>query len=311
MNSVAGRKMIVLYGTTRVPQRLMTQDRLQNSRSSTTLRWQSQAVLLAFLPVTAIWVIFQVQMRWMGGDPVLRHTALISLAFTVMVALLRAATPGAALTGGLFTAALYLQTPGLHTALWPLLTLFLLTFAATRIGRRRKELLGTAESKRGRNASQVAANLGAAVLAGIPLSAVHVFSPTTLDAHAALLAMVAAMAEATADTLSSELGQVLGGEPRLITNFHRVPVGTDGAVTFAGTIAGCAGAAVVAIVGAVALRFSFRDALLALAAGIAGLFFDSLLGAIPERRGWLNNDAVNTLSTVAAALLGAYCARWF
>ena len=311
MNSVAGRKMIVLYRTTLAPQRLMTQDGMQTSRSPARLRWQSQAVLLAFLPVTAIWVIFQFQTRWLLHDPVLFHAVLISLVFTATVFLLRAATPGAALTGGLFTAALYLQTPGLHTALWPLLALFLLTFAATRIGRRRKELLGTAESKRGRSASQVAANLGVAVIVGIPLSAVHVFSPTTLDVHVALLAMVAAMGEATADTLSSELGQVLGGEPRLITTFHRVPVGTDGAVTFAGTFAGCAGAALVAIIGAVVLRLSFTDALLALAAGVAGLFFDSLLGAIPERRGWLNNDAVNTLSTLAAALLAAYCARYF
>lgn len=284
----------------------MTQDSQRITRYSRKLRWQSQAVLLAFLPVTAIWIMLQIQTRWLVRDPVLLHAVLISLIFTAMVFLLRAATPGAALTGGLFTAALYLQTPGLSTALWPLLALFLLTFAATRFGRRRKELLGTAEPKRGRDAAQVAANLGAAVVAGIPLSAVHVFSPTTIDAHAALVAMIAAMIEATADTLSSELGQVLGGEPRLITNFRRVPTGTDGAISFAGTLAGGAGGAVVAAVGAIALRLSAADAILALAAGIVGLFVDSLLGAVPERRGWLNNDAVNTLSTVAAALLAAW-----
>jgi uncharacterized membrane protein len=32
-----------------------------------------------------------------------------------------------------------------------------------------------------------------------------------------------------------------------------------------------------------------------------GLFFDSLLGATLERRGWINNDAVNFLSTASAA----------
>jgi uncharacterized membrane protein len=37
------------------------------------------------------------------------------------------------------------------------------------------------------------------------------------------------------------------------------------------------------------------------AGGIFGLFFDSLLGATLERRGWLNNDAVNFLSTASAA----------
>jgi uncharacterized membrane protein len=37
---------------------------------------------------------------------------------------------------------------------------------------------------------------------------------------------------------------------------------------------------------------------------------DSLLGAGLERRGWLNNDAVNTLSTLAAALLAAWGTGW-
>jgi uncharacterized membrane protein len=36
---------------------------------------------------------------------------------------------------------------------------------------------------------------------------------------------------------------------------------------------------------------------------VGGLFVDSLLGATIERRGWLNNDAVNFLSTLAAALI--------
>jgi uncharacterized membrane protein len=35
--------------------------------------------------------------------------------------------------------------------------------------------------------------------------------------------------------------------------------------------------------------------------GVVGLGFDSLLGATLERRGWLNNDAVNFLSTASAA----------
>jgi uncharacterized membrane protein len=38
------------------------------------------------------------------------------------------------------------------------------------------------------------------------------------------------------------------------------------------------------------------------AGGVFGLFFDSLLGATLERRDWLNNDAVNFLSTASAAV---------
>jgi uncharacterized protein (TIGR00297 family) len=122
---------------------------------------------------------------------------------------------------------------------------------------------------------------------------------------------MAAMAEATADTVSSELGQVLGGEPRLITTFRRMPAGTDGAVTIVGTLTGCLGAAIVILVAGFVLPMRRIDALLAFAAAVFGLFFDSLLGAIPERRGWINNDAVNTLSTLAAGLLAAYSVRFF
>ncbi len=285
------------------------------------LRWQSQAVLLAFVPVTAVWVTMEAGQLWYAHNAALFPGAIIAVALAALVLITRAATPGAALTGAVFTAALWLQTPGLHTALWPLLALLVLTFSATRFGRHRKEALGTAEARRGRTASQVAANLGVAALAGIPLSAAHVFSPVAFGGRAAMVAMLAAMAEATADTVSSELGQVLGGIPRMITNLRRVPAGTDGAISLAGTLCGSLAAAILVLVGYVALRhageiglaglgFSGLDAVLALAAGIAGTFIDSLLGAIPERKGWLNNDAVNALSTLAAALLAAWLTRW-
>jgi len=74
-------------------------------------------------------------------------------------------------------------------------------------------------------------------------------------------------------------------------------------------VAGCAGAAIVVTVGALALQLSVRDGLIAYGAAVAGLFVDSLLGALPEQRGWLNNDAVNTLSTLAAAVLAELAVR--
>ena len=273
------------------------------------LRWQSQAVLLATVPIVGCWaalailsVISAPSMAWIAW------AALgISIGFAALVFVMRAATLGAAITGGIFTCALALQTPGWHTALWPLLALFLLTYAATRYGRARKEQLGIAEGKRGRTASQVAANLGVAVLAGVPEIAARLGGLPF--ERVALLAMLAAFGEATADTVSSELGQVLGGEPRLVTNFRRVPPGTDGAVTIIGTLSGSLAALVVMVVGAFALAVPRRDTLLAFAAAIIGLFVDSLLGAVPERRGWLNNDAVNALSTLSTAALAVAAVR--
>jgi uncharacterized protein (TIGR00297 family) len=118
--------------------------------------------------------------------------------------------------------------------------------------------------------------------------------------------MLAALCEAAADTVSSEIGQAIGGRPLMITTLRRVEPGTDGAISLAGTFAGVLAAGIVAAAGA----FTFfaggtSMALIAWAGGIFGLLFDSLLGATMERRGWLNNDLVNFLSTTSAAAFAA------
>ncbi|MGD0367339.1 MAG: DUF92 domain-containing protein [Acidobacteriaceae bacterium] len=289
----------------------MTEQNSQHRRTGpTALRWQSQAVLLAIVPVAAIWVTLEGGQAWAARSLVLWFATVISVVLAALVFSTRAATLGAAITGGIFTAALYLQTPGFHTALWPLLALLLLTFGATRFGRHRKEALGVAEARRGRTASQVAANLGVATLAGIPQIMGQFSDVVFLSPRFTLVPMLAAMAEATADTVSSELGQVLGGEPRLITNLQRVPAGTDGAVSLVGTLFGVVAAAVVVLVGLAVLPLNHRDAVIAVVCGIAGTVLDSFLGALPERRGWLNNDVVNALSTLFAAALAACALRW-
>ncbi len=117
-----------------------------------------------------------------------------------------------------------------------------------------------------------------------------------------MLAMpLAALAEAAADTVSSEIGQVLGGRPRMMTTAQVVDPGTDGAVSVAGTLAGLIAAAIVAGAGSWALRGGWSLFNLSCAGAVFGLLFDSLLGATLEKRGWLNNDAVNFLSTASAA----------
>lgn len=275
------------------------------------LAWQSKLVLLLTLPVAGTDVVLQAQ-SWAAREPTV---AMWTLGLSALLGLvtwkLRAATPAAAVAGALITAnlmfstALYPYAP-LHTGLAPILAVSLLVFGATRIGRGRKEQLGAAEERTGRHASQIAANLGMAVLVSNDAAQTWL-NNSSLGARLPLAALplataaLAALAEAAADSVSSEIGQVLGGQPRMLTTLRTAEPGTDGAVSLAGTLAGIVAACIVAGIGVYALRGGVTMVWVSCAGAVFGLLFDSLLGATLERAGWLNNDAVNFLSTASAA----------
>ena len=123
-----------------------------------------------------------------------------------------------------------------------------------------------------------------------------------IDAYWVLsIVVLAALGEATADTVSSEIGQAFGGAPFMLTTLRRVPPGTDGAITLTGTVAGIVAAAAVTLAAAWSMKLSVQQCCIAFIAAIAGLFFDSLLGATLEHKGWIGNDLVNFSSTAFAA----------
>lgn len=173
-----------------------------------------------------------------------------------------------------------------------LFLVFFITFAATRLGMLRKRQLKTAEAEDGRSASQVMANLGvAALVLAIP------------NVGAAYLLALAALAEVAADTTSSEIGTAFSARTVLITTGKIVPPGTDGGISLSGTLAGILAALITAGCAAALGLVTVSAAMLAASAGVAGMLVDSLLGASVERRGYLNNDLVNLLSTAAAACI--------
>jgi uncharacterized protein (TIGR00297 family) len=116
-----------------------------------------------------------------------------------------------------------------------------------------------------------------------------------------LVGAMAALAEAAADTASSEIGQATARAAYMITDFRPASIGTNGAVSVAGTLAGCVAACLVAWVAAAFGVVSWNWTPLIALAGIGGMFFDSVLGATWENRGRMGNDAVNFVSTVFAA----------
>jgi uncharacterized protein (TIGR00297 family) len=217
----------------------------------------------------------------------------VAIAFTVIARVMGAVSDGGALVG-IVIAYLLMVAAGLGGFL-PLLAVFVLTLVATRWRSERKQSLGAADRGTGRTASQVLANLGAAGLCAVAV----VFFPR--QTAILMVGAMAALSEAAADTVSSEAGQAVAREARMIVNFRRAPIGTNGAISLEGTIAGCMAALVVAWVSTFSGVVAVRWAPVIAVAGIGGMFFDSMLGATFENHGAMGNDSVNFVSTVFAA----------
>jgi uncharacterized protein (TIGR00297 family) len=135
-----------------------------------------------------------------------------------------------------------------------------------------------------RDAAQVLANGG--VFAAAALGSAMVGGP----GWSAL--GVGAMAAATADTWSTELGTRWGGVPRDVVRWTRLPAGASGGITLAGTLATGLGAL---LTWAVAHTMQFETpAFAVVAGGLAGAFGDSVLGATVQERRWCDRCGAAT-----------------
>lgn len=162
--------------------------------------------------------------------------------------------------------------------------------AATKWGYGAKRAAGVAQADRGRRgAAHVAANCL------VPVAFLVLGAPAA--------AFAGALAAALADTLATEVGTLFGRNPRSPLGFERVPPGTAGAVSSAGTVAALGGAAVIALL---AWMFGWmpRGLLLAvLAGGFLGAFVESLLADLGRRRGFrLDHEFANAFNTFVGGL---------
>lgn len=223
---------------------------------------------------------------------------LITVLFGVCALVLRGVTVGGAIAGTVTAFLIYLGlgSGGFVT----LVAVFVITWLSTRVGYQRKQQLGLAESRRGRNAGQVLANVGAAAVFAVFTSRNAWFAAAAL----------AALCEAAADTVQSEIGEIASRRAWLITTFREIPPGTDGGVTLPGLAAGALAAALIGLVARLVHTIPSSVAGVAASAGFLGTLIDSLLGATLERSGWLNNNTVNFLSTGCSGAI-AIAFLWF
>ncbi|HUR37359.1 MAG TPA: DUF92 domain-containing protein [Terriglobales bacterium] len=238
--------------------------------------WVAVALLLALL------AFFLVR----GSRPLSAAEVLVTAAFAGAGWALRGVNASGAVAGGIIAFILY--SNGGWQMFLALFCVFVLTLLATLAGKTRKQDLGLSEPSGGRSATQVGANLLVPTIALVLL-------PKGL----ATVVAIAALAEAAADTVSSEIGEAFGQRTYLITTLRLTPPGTNGGVSIDGTLAGIAAAGCVAATGFLVLKID--DVILAAVAAVVGMLFDSVLGATLENKGYLSNDAVNILGTACAA----------
>lgn len=174
-----------------------------------------------------------------------------------------------------------------------LLVFFAMGVLATAQGKARKAAKEGAHERR--NAGQVFANGGVAAF----VSLLMVAAPASGVPYPLMLA--GALASASADTVSSELGTLYGRRFYNILTFRADANGLDGVVSLEGTLAGVFASAVIALI-YVGFGGGWTGASIIVIAGTIGNLTDSMLGATLERRGALRNDAVNLLNTAAGAL---------
>jgi uncharacterized protein (TIGR00297 family) len=199
---------------------------------------------------------------------------------------------------------------------------FVMTSAMSRVGGDDKRRAASIVDKTGpRDAAQVLANGGVFAIAALGM---------LVRPNEAWLALaIGALAASAADTWATEIGTAVGGEPRSILTLRRVPPGTSGGVSAAGTTAALGGAIAVALV-ALMLRTPVQTCIAAALGGFAAAIIDSVIGATLQAQRWcnrcgiateravhvcgeptriagglhwMNNDAVNFLSGLAGGLL--------
>lgn len=223
---------------------------------------------------------------------------------------------------------------GLGVAGWiVLMTFFISSTVLSRLQSEAKvEATSRQEKGSARDAMQVVANGGIAAVTAL----LWLFTRE----RAAVVAFVAALAAANADTWAGEIGMLSSRRPRSIITMKPVRVGRSGGVTALGTAGSAAGALLIGVVaglfslsGAWGGRLSLLTLGIAVVAGFAGSAVDSVLGTtlqaryldpaggITERASatgiragglpWVTNDVVNLLSGLTASALAAACAPLF
>ena len=218
---------------------------------------------------------------------------IILIAGVSLSAFLNKLTLLGSLIGGLLTILLYLGF-GISGVIIMGAFFLLGTFATIhKLGIKQKR--GVAEKSKGkRDFLQVISNGGTAGVLGL---LAWLYPQYTNEFR---IMMAATFSSATADTISSELGNIYGKKFYNIITLKRESRGIDGAISLEGSLSGLAGSIIIAIIYALSYGINVHFFWIIIA-GTIGNLADSLLGATLQRRLLLSNSGVNLANTIIAA----------
>jgi uncharacterized protein (TIGR00297 family) len=180
-----------------------------------------------------------------------------------------------------------------------LIAFFVLGSGATKFGYARKRALGVAQEKGGARGWENA-------VANCSMGALFAILSFLVEDHRSVLfaaAFFGAFATAASDTVSSEIGQVLGKHPILITTLRRVPVGTEGAISLEGTFAGIVASVILCGFGVLLGVIGVPVALLCVVAAFIGTTVESYLGATLEQMKIIDNEIINFMNTLVGGVV--------
>jgi uncharacterized protein (TIGR00297 family) len=184
---------------------------------------------------------------------------------------------------------------------------------------------GSLLSKLNKDSAEPSGRNGVQVLANGLVATICLLLYGLLGQPVFFTAAIVSFCISMADSTSSELGRYFGGKTVDIINFKQVKAGLSGGISLAGTVAGLAGAAVLALIAGLICNFSIMLILLIMMAGFGGMLADSILGSwlqakyqtadgfIKEKPGpgalrlkgfaWCGNDAVNILANAVVTAI--------
>jgi uncharacterized protein (TIGR00297 family) len=183
---------------------------------------------------------------------------------------------------------------------------FVLGSAATRLGYARKAGKGIAQESMGaRGVMHALANCS------VPAYLAFLSASTAPPLSGALrVAFVASLATAACDTLGSEIGPLVKGDPFLVTRLRRVPAGTPGAISLAGTAAGAASALLIATAAVMLALMPAGAVGIVVAAALIGALVESLMGATLEPMGIVGSETINFINTATGGVAAMVLLQW-